>query len=127
MECRMKSRVKAMVEELAREHQRELGGMSISARRIRRVVNQIGDERVSEREAVIERFKEMDLPQQQVGSTAVEPPQVGVTMMDGGRYQRRDHFGEKDRPAKENHWREDKVGCTSLATGIGPAVDQQPY
>jgi len=96
---------------MAEEAMRELGEVPISARRIRHAVHQIGDERVAEREAVIERFKEMDLPQQQVGSTAVEPPQVGVTMMDGGRYQRRDHFGEKDRPAKENHWREDKVGC----------------
>lgn len=96
---------------MAEEAMRELGEVSISARRIRRVVNQIGDERVSERKAVVERFKEMDLPKQQVGSTAVEPPQVGVTMMDGGRYQRRDHFGEKGRPTKENHWREDKVGC----------------
>jgi hypothetical protein len=96
---------------MAEEAMRELGGVLISARRIRRVVNQIGDQRVSEREAVVERFKEMDLPKQQVGSTAVEPPQVGVIMMDGGRYQRRDHFGEKDRPTKENHWREDKVGC----------------
>jgi hypothetical protein len=66
---------------------------------------------VVERDAVVEEFKAMDLPKQQVGSTAVEPPQVGVTMMDGGRYQRRDHFGEKDRLAIENHWREDKVGC----------------
>jgi hypothetical protein len=97
--------------EMAEEAMRELGGVSISARRIRRVVNRIGDERVSEREAAVERFKEMDLPKQQVGSIAVDPPQVGVTMMDGGRYQRRDHFGEKDRPASENHWREDKVGC----------------
>lgn len=94
---------------MAEEAMRELGGVSISARRIRRVVNQIGDERVSEREAMVERFKELDLPKQHIGSTAVEPPQVGVTMMDGGRYQRRDHFGEKGR--KENHWREDKVGC----------------
>lgn len=97
--------------EMAEEAMQELGGLSISARRIRRAVNQIGDERVSEREAAVERFKEMDLPKQRAGSTAVEPPQVAVTMMDGGRYQRRDHFGEKDRLANENHWREDKVGC----------------
>ena len=96
---------------MAEEALKELGGVSISARRIRRVANQIGNERVSEREAAIEQFRELDLPKQQVGSAAVEPPQVAVTMMDGGRYQRRDHFGEKERPAKENHWREDKVGC----------------
>lgn len=71
----------------------------------------LGDERVAEREAAVEQFQELDLPKQQVGSTAVEPPQVGVITMDGGRYQRRDYFGDKERPAQQNHWREDKVGC----------------
>ena len=87
---------------MAAEAMRELGGVSISARRIRRAVNQIGDERVAEREATVEQFKELDLPKQQVGSTAVEPPQVGVITMDGGRYQRRDYFGDKERPANQN-------------------------
>ena len=66
---------------------------------------------MAEHEAAVEQFREMDLPKQQVGSTAVEPPQVGVITMDGGRCQRRDHFGDKDRPANQNHWREDKAGC----------------
>jgi hypothetical protein len=97
--------------EMAEEAMRELGDVSISLKRIRRVVGQVGNERVAEREAAVERFKGMDLPKQQIGSTAVDPPQIAVTMMDGGRYQRRDRFGEKDRPAREKHWREDKVGC----------------
>ena len=67
---------------MAEEAMRELGGVSISSRRIRRVVNQVGDERVAEREAAVERFKEMDLPKQQIGSTAVDPPQIAVTAMD---------------------------------------------
>lgn len=96
---------------MAEEALRELGEVSISARRIRRAVNQIGNERVAEREAAVARFRTMDLPKQQVGSAAVETPQVAAIMMDGGRYQRRDHFGDKNRPANENHWREDKVGC----------------
>jgi len=100
--------------------------VSISSRRIRRVVNQVGDERVAEREAAVERFKEMDLPKQQVGSTAVEPPQVGVITMDGGRYQRRDYFGDKERPANQNHWREDKVGCLLSMRGGTHESDPTP-
>jgi hypothetical protein len=111
---------------MAEEAMRELGGVSISARRIRRVANQIGRQRVCEREAAVERFKEMDLPKQQVGSAAVKPPQVAVTMMDGGRYQRRDHFGEKHRPAKEKHWREDKVGCLLSMQSETHASDPTP-
>src|SRR3990172_2954282 len=96
---------------MAEDAMRELAGVSVSLKRIRHVVGQVGNERVAEREAAVARFKEMDLPKQQIGSTAVDPPQIAVTMIDGGRYQRRDHFGEKDRPAREKHWREDKVGC----------------
>ena len=103
---------------------RELAGVSVSLRRIRRVVSQVGNARVAEREAAVERFKEMDLPKQQIGSTAIDPPQIAVTAMDGGRYQRRDHFGEKDRPAREKHWREDKVGC--LLSMSGPTYETDP-
>lgn len=112
--------------EMAEEAMRELGETSISARRIRRTVNQVGNERVSERKAAVERFKALDLPKQQVGSTAVDPPRLGVISMDGGRYQRRDHFGEKGRPAKENHWREDKVGCLLSMQSDVREIDPTP-
>ncbi len=102
---------------MAEEAMRELAGVSVSLRRIRRVIGQVGNERVAERDAAVARFQEMDLPKQQIGSTAVDPPQIAVTAMDGGRYQRRDHFGEKDRPAREKHWREDKVGCLLSMSG----------
>jgi hypothetical protein len=111
---------------MAEEAIRELGGVSVSPRRIRRVVSQVGNERVAEREAVVERFKEMDLPKQQIGSSAVDPPQIAVTMMDGGRYQRRDHFGEENRPAREKHWREDKVGCLLSMSGATHESDPTP-
>ena len=110
----------------AEEAMRELAGVSISARRIRRAIEQIGTERVAERKAAVERFKEMDLPKRQAGSTAVEPPEIGVISMDGGRYQRRDHFGEKDRPRGHNHWREDKVGCLLSMTGCVHQSDPTP-
>ena len=104
----------------------ELVGASISAKRIRRIVSQIGGERVAEREAAVAYFQEMDLPKQQAGSKAVAPPQVGVISMDGGRYQRRDHFGAKDRPPQRNHWREDKVGCLLAMTSSTHSSDPTP-
>jgi hypothetical protein len=110
--------------EMAEDAMRELAGVPISLRRIRRAVSQVGNRRVAEREAAVERFKGMDLPKQQIGSTAIDPPQIAVTAMDGGRYQRRDHFGEKDRPAREKHWREDKVGC--LLSMIGETHQSDP-
>jgi hypothetical protein len=109
---------------MAEEAMDELLGVQLTARRIRRVVNRVGEERVAEREAAVEHFKAMDLPKRQVGSSAVDPPQIAVTMMDGGRYQRRDHFGEKDRPQREKHWREDKVGC--LLSMIGEMHENDP-
>lgn len=110
----------------AEEAMRELAGMPISARRIRRVVEQIGSERLAEREASVERFKAMDVPKQQAGSKAVEPPEIGVISMDGGRYQRRDHFGDAARPPEANHWKEDKVGCLLSMTGCMHQSDPAP-
>jgi len=101
----------------AEEAMHELAGIPISGRRIRRMVEQIGSQRVAEREASVEQFKAMDLPKQQAGSKAVEPPKIGVISVDGGRYQRRDHFGQPDRPPEANHWKEDKVGCLLSMTG----------
>lgn len=112
--------------EMAENAMHELAGVRVSLKRIRRVVNQIGDERVAEREAAVARFQEMDLPKQRIGSAAVDPPQIAVTMMDGGRYQRRDRFGEKDRPVREKHWREDKVGCLLSMSGEMHASDPTP-
>ena len=109
---------------MAEEAMDKLAGVMLSARRIRHAVNQVGNERVAEREAAVEQFKAMDLPKQQIGSSAVDPPRIAVIMMDGGRYQRRDHFGKKDRPQREKHWREDKVGC--LLSMSGPRRESDP-
>jgi len=104
----------------------ELAGLSISDRRVRRATEQIGAERVAERTEAVERFREMDLPKQRAGSQADDPPQIGVISLDGGRYQRRDHFGDKDRPPGSNHWKEDKVGCLLSMSGRQYAVDPAP-
>jgi len=103
-----------------------LAGLSISSRRIRRLTERIGTERVDERTEAVERFRQMDLPKQQAGSQAVAPPEIGVISMDGGRYQRRDHFGDKDRRPDTNHWKEDKVACLLSMRGCVYANDPSP-
>jgi len=104
----------------------ELAGLSISDRRVRRATEQIGAERVAERSEAVQRFKQMDVPKQRAGSQADDPPEIGVISLDGGRYQRRDHFGDKDRTVGSNHWKEDKVGCLLSMRGRQYAVDPAP-
>jgi hypothetical protein len=111
---------------MAAEAMRELAGLSISPPRIRRAIEQVGAERVAERTAAVERFKNMAIPKQHAGSSAVEAPEIGVISMDGGRYQRRDHFGQPDRSPDQNHWREDKVGCLLSMAGTVHESDPTP-
>jgi hypothetical protein len=100
--------------DMAAESMQELSEQSISARRIRRQVESIGGARVTECEDSIETLKAMTFQERRTGSSAVEAPELAVVMMDGGRYQRRDHFGQEDLPeenTRHKHWRESKVGC----------------
>lgn len=103
---------------MAEEATWRLAEQRISARRIRRHVDQAGQARLAEREAAVAELQAVDLPARRQGSSSGAAPQVAVVMMDGGRYQRRDHFaarGEaKPRASLEQsptHWRETKVGC----------------
>jgi hypothetical protein len=100
--------------EEAAESMQELAEQPISARRIRRQVEAIGEARVAERERQVESLKTMTLQERRTGSSTAQAPELAVVMMDGGRYQRRDHFGQNDLPeekTRHKHWRESKVGC----------------
>lgn len=112
--------------EMAAEAMGQLGNVEVSIGRIRRAVDEAGQERVTEREAAVEEYRRMDLPRQQIGSTAADPPGIAVVIMDGGRYQRRDHFGKKGRPGGEAHWREVKVGCLLSMRGVVFETDPMP-
>lgn len=87
-----------------------LAGLEISDRRIRLQIEKVGSARVAERDAAIEELKQMTLARRRAGNPLVDAPELAVVMMDGGRYQRRDHFGEAE-PSDATHWRESKVGC----------------
>lgn len=98
---------------MASESLERLAGLQVSDRRIRRQVESVGADRVAERETLVEQLKSKSLPERRSGNALEESPELGVIMMDGGRFQRRDHFGrsrESD-DATCTHWRESKVGC----------------
>lgn len=100
--------------EMAAESMRELAEQPISARRIRRQVEAIGQARLSQRAHQVELLKTMPFPERRGGWSATCAPELAVVMMDGGRYQRRDHFGEEslaEEKTRHKHWRESKVGC----------------
>lgn len=96
--------------EMAATALKQLAGLDIADRRIRLQIEKIGNARVAERDAAIEELKQMTFAQRRAGNPLVDAPQLAVIMMDGGRYQRRDHFGS-DEPSDSTHWRESKVGC----------------
>jgi len=97
----------------------QLAEQHVSATRIRRQVNDVGQVRLAERDEAVANLKAMDLPARRGGCDHREAPQLAVVMMDGGRYQRRDHFAVRGESpprsdsdnAPKTHWRETKVGC----------------
>ena len=110
---------------MASEALERLSGLSISDRRIRRQVESVGSARIAEREAAVEKMKSMSLPARREGRPHEECPDVAVVMMDGGRYQRRDHFGDANLDeASQTHWRESKIGCFLSMTS--KVHDQDP-
>jgi hypothetical protein len=113
---------------MAEEAARQLAEQTISAGRIRRQVKLVGDARLVERERAVAELKAIDLPSRRRGSSHQAAPQVAVVMMDGGRYQRRDHFAARGQsqpcPSQDGsttHWRETKVGCLlSMTSDVHP-------
>lgn len=87
----------------------ELSECGVSAERVRRLAEKIGQERVAEREAEADRFLELPLPQQQLSPVALAP-RVACVQMDGGRAQIRERDNSSPRDAQCGFWREIKVG-----------------
>jgi len=118
---------------MAEEATWRLAEQKISARRIRHQVGLVGDARLAEREAAIVQLQTIDLPARRRGCAHQAAPQVAVVMMDGGRYQRRDHFAARgetkprgSQAPSQTHWRETKVGCLLSMTGQVHSDDPCP-
>ncbi len=91
------------------------------------MVVEVGNVRLAERDDAVERLQTISLRKRRAGSRAVPPPELAVISMDGGRYQRRDHFGAAaTRDTAATHWRETKVGCLLSMSSETHASDPAP-
>jgi len=100
----------------AAESMKVLAETPLSAKQVRRLTTLIGEDRVAERRAQVIEFTEKTLMERTTPKPGVEPPEVGVLMLDNGTHQRRDHFGE---PGKQTHWKQETGGLAlSMASEV---------
>ncbi len=101
-----------------------LTDISLSAKRVRRMTEQVGRDRLDERRQQVAEFREKPLMERITSPANADSPSLGVVLLDGGRYQRRDHFGEADYTG--SHWKEDKVGLVLHMRGEAHESDPHP-
>jgi hypothetical protein len=110
----------------ASESLAELSELTLLPKRIWRAARRIGEERVAERQAAVERYDQMPLPARRESPVAPTPQLVSV-QMDGGRYQRREREESTASSADgKSHWREFKAGCLLTMCADTHAVDPAP-
>jgi len=103
--------------------------LSISEQRVMRATERIGDERVAQREAQIEHWENLSLPEQQ-RSPRDQVPTLAVVEMDGGRMQIRERKPSPEeaecQKARDSFWREMKVGALLSMHSATHAEDPCP-
>jgi hypothetical protein len=107
---------------------RDLGALAeltISAERVRRATERIGDERVAERDTQVAAYTAMPIPERRQAPVDQPTPEVVCVQMDGGRLQFFDRQ-EPERNEDNTFWREMKVGCLWTMTGEVCAGDPCP-
>jgi len=116
----------------------ELAEVEISPGRVRRATEKIGAERVVERDADVQRWQALSIPQQQQKPASLatdQVPQVACVQMDGGRLQIRGSQSDPqqseetsaDETTSRTSWREDKVGICLSMTSETSEVDPHPH
>jgi hypothetical protein len=83
----------------------KLLGMTICEKRVERITERIGSERVAQREAAVSAWSELKLTEKVSAPPGVKAPDVVSVMADGGRLQLRDSD-----PDATSHWHEYKAG-----------------
>jgi hypothetical protein len=111
----------------AAEDLRVLAEVKVSAQRIRRASERVGEERVADHQAAAEAYRRLPLPGQQQSPHGQSPP-VACVQADGGRIQIRPRRAPAPRLAEERErwWRETKVGCLLSMTSQQHAHDPTP-
>lgn len=107
--------------------------LSLGQKRIERITERIGAERVAQVEQEVADFRALTLTQKLTGPPGVSPPKSAAVMADGGRFQRTKKNPDATSD-KKSHWFEYKAGlCLVLGSRAddvqpGPeAVDPCPH
>ena len=88
--------------------------ISLGHKRLERITERIGAERLVEADREVVAFKALNLTEKLAGPKNVRAPASAAVMADGGRYQRCE-INESDDGDRRTHWFEDKAGiCLEL-------------
>jgi hypothetical protein len=101
-----------------------LARLAVPTKQVERLTRGVGEGRAAQRDEAVAAFAALPLAQKFDAPTAVEPPELAVVFVDGGRLQIRERaeaaqagppadagqWQPEPRPEK-GFWREDKVGC----------------
>lgn len=79
--------------------------ITLTSKRVERLTERIGQERVTQREAEIEEWEQLPAVEKLAAPTGVTAPEVACVSCDGGRLQRCDLPEDA-----KSHWCESKVG-----------------
>ena len=104
---------------------KELAELDVSAERVRRATERIGEERVAERDAQAAAYEALPIPARRTVPADQPTPAVACVQMDGGRLQFFDR-AEPQRNEDDTFWREMKVGCLWSMTSKVSAEDPCP-
>ena len=102
-----------------------LAELNVSAERVRRATERIGEERLAERDAQAKAYEALPIPERRVVAAEEPRPQVACVQMDGGRFQLFDRQ-QPERNDDETFWREMKVGCLWSMTSEVSTEDPCP-
>lgn len=122
-----------------------LAEVSRAPKQVQRMTTQVGGDCVAARQQQVARHARRTLMKRTTAKPGAEPRELSVVMMDGGRFQRRDHFrARKDASPPRSpellaetieptpptspttHWREEKVGIVLSMQSAVHAVDPAP-
>jgi hypothetical protein len=87
----------------------KLMDLLLGRKRIERLTERIGGERVQEREDEVEVFRKLTLMEKLAGPPGVDPPAAACVMADGGRFQKTTKNADS-----KTHWHEYKAGFCGI-------------
>lgn len=93
----------------------------VGLKRVERITERIGDERVAERESQIAAWAQLPLVERDQAPAGVKPPEIAAVLADGGRMQ----LCEREEGAT-SHWREYKAGVLHGLCSEAHACDPCP-